>query len=130
MYRFGRRLKNQDLVSLAVASMPAAYHPNTLPAIFNESELRAQPPAKARLLRDTWLPDSHIMAARRKAESVDGLYVACIAADNGKSHSHNDTGSFWVYSQGCTSIVLNDMHSPQSRSIHWGDLGPARRPSS
>lgn len=33
MYRFGSRLSNQDLISLAVASMPAAYHPNTLPAI-------------------------------------------------------------------------------------------------
>src|SRR6202041_3743714 len=69
MYRFGRRLKNQDLISLALASIPAQYHPDTLPAIFNEAELRAQPAAQARLLRDTWLPDSRIMAARRKAES-------------------------------------------------------------
>jgi hypothetical protein len=116
-YRFGRRLKNQDLISLAVASMPAAYHPNTLPAIFNESELRAQPPAKARLLRDTWLPDSHIMAAGIKAESVDGLYLACIAADNGKSHSHNDTGSFWVYSQGWPVLIDMGQETYQKKSF-------------
>ena len=29
MYRFGRRLKNQDLISLAVSSIPAKYHPDT-----------------------------------------------------------------------------------------------------
>src|ERR1700723_4028578 len=42
MYRFGRRLKHQDLISLAVASIPAQYHPDTLPAIFNEAALPAQ----------------------------------------------------------------------------------------
>lgn len=67
--------------------------------------MRAQPPAKARLLRDTWLPDTHLMAARQKDQSTDGLYLACIASDNGKSHSHNDTGSFWVYSQGFPVLI-------------------------
>ena len=117
MYRFGRRLKNQDLISLAVASIPAQYHPDTLPAIFNETELRAQPPTQARLLRDTWLPDSRIMAARRKAESSEGLYLACIAADNGKSHSHNDTGSFWVYSQGLPVLMDMGQETYQKKSF-------------
>jgi hypothetical protein len=107
MYRFGRRVKNQDLISLAISSMPAQYHPDTLPAILNEAEFRAQRAAQPRLPRDTWLPDSRILAAREKAESSAGLYFACIAADNGKSHSHNDTGSFWVYSDGLP--VLMDM---------------------
>jgi hypothetical protein len=107
MYRFGKRLKNQDLIDLAVSSIPSNYHPESLPAIFHESELRAQPAVKARLLRDTWLTDTHIMAARIKTDSAEGFYLACIAADNGKSHSHNDTGSFWVYSNG--SPVLMDM---------------------
>jgi hypothetical protein len=117
MYRFGRRLKNQDLIALAVSSIPAQYHPDTLPAIFNEAELRAQPATQARLLRDTWLPDSHIMAARRKAESPDGLYLACIAADNGKSHSHNDTGSFWVYSQGLPVLMDMGQETYQKKSF-------------
>jgi Heparinase II/III-like protein len=117
MYRFGRRLKNQDLIVLAVSSLPAHYQPETLVAIFTESELRAQPPAKARLLRDTWLPDSRIMAARRKAESADGLYLACIAADNGKSHSHNDTGSFWVYSQGLPVLMDMGQETYQKKSF-------------
>ena len=105
MYRFGKTLKNLDMISLAISSMPATYLPSTLPAIFNETELRAQPPAKARLLRDTWLPDTRIMAARQKDQSTDGLYLACVASDNGKSHSHNDTGSFWVYFQGLPVLI-------------------------
>jgi hypothetical protein len=117
MYRFGRRLMNDDLISLAVSSIPAQYCPDNLPAIFNESQLRAQPPAKARLLRDTWLPDSHIMAARRMAGSIDGLYLACIAADNGKSHSHNDTGSFWVYSQGLPVLIDMGQETYQKKSF-------------
>jgi len=117
MYRFGRRLKNHDLISLAVSSMPSQYHPDTLPAIFNETELRAQPAAQPRLLRDTWLPDSRIMAARRKAESSEGLYLACIAADNGKSHSHNDTGSFWVYSDGLPVLMDMGQETYQKKSF-------------
>ena len=117
VFRFGRRLKNQDLIALAVSSIPPQYCPDTLPAIFNESDLRAQPPAEAGLLRDTWLPDSHIMAARQKANSVDGLYLACIAANNGKSHSHNDTGSFWVYSEGVPVLIDMGQETYQKQSF-------------
>jgi hypothetical protein len=117
LFRFGRRLKNQDLITLAVSSIPAQYCPDTLPAIFNELELRAQPPVAAGLLRDTWLPDSHIMAARCKANSVGGLYLACIAADNGKSHSHNDTGSFWAYSEGLPVLIDMGQETYQKQSF-------------
>ncbi len=117
MYRMGRRLGNQDLIALAVSSTPTRYLPDTLPALFNEAELRAQPPAKARLLRDVWLPDTHIMAARSVAESAEGLYLACIAADNGKSHSHNDTGSFWVYSQGRPVLIDMGQQTYQKKSF-------------
>ena len=117
MYRYGRRLKNQDLINLAVSNLTPGYMPATLPAIFNENELRAQPLAKARLLRDTWLPDSCIMAARVQAESANGLYLACIAADNGKSHSHNDTGNFWVYSNGLPVLIDLGQESYQKKSF-------------
>jgi hypothetical protein len=117
MYRYGRRLKNREILDLAVSNLTDAYLPATVPAIFTESELRAQPSAKARLLRDTWLPDSHIMAARVQAESAQGLYLACIAADNGKSHSHNDTGSFWVYSNGLPVLMDMGQESYQKKSF-------------
>jgi hypothetical protein len=117
MYRYGKRLRDPDILSLAVSNLTAAYVPATVPAIFDEVELRAQPGATARLLRDTWLPDSCIMAARVKAESTDGLYLACIAADNGKSHSHNDTGNFWVYSNGLPVLIDLGQESYQKKSF-------------
>jgi hypothetical protein len=40
------------------------------------------------------------MTAREKAGSTDGMYVAVVAANNGRSHSHNDTGNFVVYLDG------------------------------
>jgi hypothetical protein len=117
IYRFGKRLKNADLMALALSNRSEDYRPHTLPAIFGEAELRAQPSAEAILLRDTWLPDTHVMAARRKANSSDGLYLACIASDNGKSHSHNDTGSFWVYSQGLPVLIDLGQESYSKKSF-------------
>jgi hypothetical protein len=117
IYRFGKRVQNADLITLALSGRSEKYRPHTLPAIFNEAELRAQPPAEARLLRDTWLSDTHVMAARRKADSSDGLYLACIASDNGKSHSHNDTGSVWVYSQGLPVLIDLGQESYSKKSF-------------
>ena len=44
------------------------------------------------LLRDVWLPDLQIMAARRGR-----LFVAVKGGNNGESHNHNDVGSLVVY---------------------------------
>lgn len=105
MYRFGARLKNKELMALAVSAIPPNYRPVTVPGLFNETTLRGQGAGKAPLYRDTWLRETHIMAARQKEGSTDGLYLACIASDNGKSHSHNDTGSVWVYSNGLPILM-------------------------
>jgi hypothetical protein len=105
VFRFGKRLNNADVVALATSNLRSNYVPTTVPAIFAETALRAEPLRPAPLFRDTWLPESRVMAARIHANSTDGLYVACIAADNGKSHSHNDTGSFWLYSNGQPVLI-------------------------
>ena len=49
--------------------------------------------------------------------SIDGFYLACIAANNGKSHSHNDTGSFWVYSQGWPVLIDMGQETYQKKSF-------------
>jgi hypothetical protein len=105
LFRFGKRLNNPDVIALATSNLRPDYIPSTLPAIFSETALRAEPRRTPPLFRDTWLPDSRIMAARIRANSTEGLYLACIAADNGKSHSHNDTGSFWLYSNGHPILI-------------------------
>ena len=117
LFRMGGRLHSEDIVHFAVATIPPNYLPNTLPSLFDEVELRRQPPARTPLYRDTWLPETGIMAARKRAGSTDGLYLACIASDNGKSHSHNDTGSFWVYSNGLPILIDLGQESYQKKSF-------------
>jgi hypothetical protein len=53
-----------------------------------------------RLVRDAWYPEFGLMTARRKAGTTDGMYVAVLASNNGRSHSHNDTGNFVTYLDG------------------------------
>lgn len=117
LFRMGKRLRNADIVSYAVATIPPGYVPNTLSSLFDEVELRKAPHTAPPIYRDTWLPETRIMAARKQAGTTEGLYLACIASDNGKSHSHNDTGSFWVYSNGLPILIDLGQESYQKKSF-------------
>ena len=117
LIRMGKRLASTDIVNYAVATIQSDYVPNTLPSLFDEAALLQAPSAAPPLYRDTWLPDTRIMAARKRAGSAEGLYLACIASDNGKSHSHNDTGSFWVYSNGLPILIDLGQESYQKKSF-------------
>jgi len=124
LFRMGKRLHSDEVVNYALSTIPPQYLPSTLPSLFDEFELRQhaiQPPP---LYRDVWLPDTRIIAARKHAGSTSGLYLACIASDNGKSHSHNDTGSFWVYSNGLPMLIDLGQESYQKKSfdIHRYDI--------
>jgi hypothetical protein len=57
-------------------------------------------PSRDALPRDAWYPDLGLMTARQKEGSADGFYVASQAASNGRSHGHNDSGSFIVFHGG------------------------------
>jgi hypothetical protein len=52
------------------------------------------------LVRDAWYPEFGLMTAREKADSTEGMYVAVLASNNGRSHSHNDSGSYVIYLDG------------------------------
>lgn len=56
------------------------------------------PPAP--LLRDVWLPQLEVVAARDRAGAADGLFFAAKGGHNAESHNHNDIGSFVVYLDG------------------------------
>jgi len=117
LFRMGKRLHSEDIINFGVATIPPNYLPATLPSLFDEVELRKHTAEHTPLYRDTWLPETHIMAARKRAGSTEGLYLACIASDNGKSHSHNDTGSFWVYSNGLPMLIDLGQESYQKKSF-------------
>ncbi len=71
----------------------------SLPAVLEANEIRAARQEDV-LVRDAWYPEFGLMTARQKAGSTDGMYVAVLASNNGRSHSHNDTGNFVTYLDG------------------------------
>jgi len=70
-----------------------------LPAVLESTEIRGARKVDV-LVRDAWYPDFGLMTAREKAGSTDGMYVAVLASNNGRSHSHNDTGNYVIYLDG------------------------------
>lgn len=75
-----------------------------LPALFNLNDLatvKAVPP----MVRDVWLPDIEVLAARDQAGSSQGLYLAAKGGHNAESHNHNDIGHFIVYRDGLPVII-------------------------
>jgi hypothetical protein len=57
-------------------------------------------PARDALPRDAWYSHLGLMTARQREGSDDGFYIASQAAGNGRSHGHNDSGSFIVFYNG------------------------------
>ncbi len=71
----------------------------SLPAVLDAAEVRSAKKEDV-LVRDAWYPQFGLMTAREKAGSTEGMYVAVLASNNGRSHSHNDTGNFVIYLDG------------------------------
>ncbi len=115
IYRYGRRIDDANMQSLAAAGRVGdelwseARGPwsmmRTLYALFNLSNLREAKAAP--LVRDAWLghEDMQLMAARDKAGSAEGLYVAAWGGHNAQSHNHNDVGNYIVYHDGRPVII-------------------------
>jgi hypothetical protein len=111
VYRYGRRIGDDNMMALGAwaakerGNYGHGYNlSRQLAALFNAEELRnatGEPP----LLRDVWLPDIQVMAARSKQGSVDGLYLAAKGGHNNESHNHNDIGNFIVYADGYPAII-------------------------
>ena len=70
-----------------------------LPLLLEATELRSARGADV-MVRDSYYPYLGLVTARVKADSADGMYFAVLAAHNGRSHSHNDTGSYIIYQDG------------------------------
>jgi hypothetical protein len=60
----------------------------------------ASAPAHDAMPRDAWYPHLGLTTAREKEGSAAGFYMAAQAASNGRSHSHNDSGSFIIFHDG------------------------------
>ncbi|MCZ2157556.1 MAG: heparinase II/III-family protein [Bryobacterales bacterium] len=108
IYRYGRRVGDDVMMrhgawcafSRDEKAIPSGHGlGRALPALFNLAELRRAPRAQA-LLRDSWFAGIGTMMARARDGSVEGLYLAAQAGNNGVSHNHNDVGNFIVFANG------------------------------
>ncbi|MBN1543268.1 heparinase II/III family protein, partial [candidate division KSB1 bacterium] len=116
VYRYGKAIKDPHMMAFAAylaqrqnygdGALPGnfGYLPRLLPALMTFVELKAQKPA-APHQRDLWLPDIQVMAARSRAGSIDGFYLAAKGGHNDESHNHNDIGSFIVYQDGLPLLI-------------------------
>jgi hypothetical protein len=57
------------------------------------------------LIRDAWLPDTQLVAARDRAGTAEGWFVAAKGGHNAESHNHNDIGNFIIFHNGAPLIV-------------------------
>jgi len=76
----------------------------SVPAILLANQIRSAPQDEG-LVRDAWYPSLGLMTARQTANSTTGMYVAVLAAYNGRSHSHNDTGSYILFQDGQPVVI-------------------------
>jgi len=112
-FRYGRKIDDKQLArfgahfaqkNLEQSSTVSGGIARILPALFCLKELIAAETALP-VLRDVWLKDLNLMAARSKDSSYKGLYIAAKGGTNGESHNHNDVGSFIVYADGRPVII-------------------------
>ena len=117
LYRFGKAVHDPELEAFGAfyaaksgwnahgAGLARAINENmasllrSIPAVLEANEIRSARQQDV-LVRDAWYPDFGLMTAREKAGSTAGMYVAVLASNNGRSHSHNDTGNFVIYLDG------------------------------
>ena len=117
LYRFGKAVHDEQLQAFGAyyaakdgwnakgAGLGRAMEVNitslsrSVPAVLEANEIRSAQQEDV-LVRDAWYPEFGLMTAREKAGTTDGMYVAVLASNNGRSHSHNDSGNFVIYQDG------------------------------
>ena len=104
MMGFGAYLAKLQHLGEGSVKEPFGSLGRALPTLFDLDELLATK-AREPLLRDVWLPDLQVMAARSSAGSTKGFYVAAKGGNNAESHNHNDVGNFIVYYNGEPVII-------------------------
>lgn len=107
MMRFGAWLAQESRLfdkGISVDKRGVSSPGRALPNLFVLEDMAAVEPQPA-LLRDTWLGEIQVLAARDQEGSSQGLYLAAKGGHNGESHNHNDVGHFIVFKDGRPLLV-------------------------
>lgn len=111
--RYGLKIGDENLAGLGslAAKWQAVFEKGIngsmtrqLSFLFNLKRTMAVQPREP-LIKDVWLPDTKLMAARENENSTKGFYVSAMGSHNGKSHNHNDAGNFIIYYDGMPLIA-------------------------
>ncbi|MDW7695674.1 heparinase II/III family protein [Flammeovirgaceae bacterium SG7u.111] len=113
VHRYGERIGDAQMIAFGgyLASSNNSFVVDwsldrVLAGIFNNADLQmAKENGWTPFLRDTWYPDTQVMAARSVPDSDKGLYLAAKGGHNAESHNHNDIGHFLVYVNGNPILV-------------------------
>jgi hypothetical protein len=112
IYRYGKDIEDDAMMQFGAyyrnepsESEVANFHFfRNLFELFIQDEFQ-NAPQKLPLLKDVWLPDIQVMAARDQEGTTDGFYLAAKGGHNDESHNHNDIGNFVVYYDGQPLII-------------------------
>ncbi len=115
VWRYGTRIGDAKMAAhgawLASAKPPeqeiaGGAMGRSIDALFHLENLRAAAAnAEAPMVRDVFLPGTHVFAARMAAGSSQGFYVAAQGGHNNESHNHNDVGNFIVFHDGSPVLI-------------------------
>ena len=135
VFQYGRAIQDQAMIRFAafvaqkenygtgVIGGSFGVLNRALPALFTLKELLGTPPAEP-LVRDVWLPDIQVMAARSEPGSSEGFYLAAKGGHNNESHNHNDVGNYIVFHDG-TPVLIDagaQTYTAQTFSSHRYEL--------
>jgi hypothetical protein len=113
VYNYGRRTGDEALAAFGARLDSAAMFTvsgriqsigRILPHLSGLRDIQAAPQAWP-YLRDVWLPDLQVVAAREQEGSPGGLFFAAKGGHNAESHNHNDVGTFVVYYNGQPALI-------------------------
>ena len=116
VFRYGKSINDSTMMGFAAfiakkinygsTALPGRFgvFNRQLPAFFVLKDLKNYPPTEP-LIRDFWLPDIQVFAARSNEGRRAGFYVAGKGGHNNESHNHNDVGNFIIYYDGQPVII-------------------------
>lgn len=128
VYRYGQRIGDPNMSQLGAYAFQRngftrdkISSPMRIVGELLNAEAHLASPVEAPYVRDVWLPDIQVFAAREQPGSSAGLYVAAKGGHNDESHNHNDIGHFIVYYNGHPFLIDAGVESYTAKTF-----GPQR----
>ncbi|MEZ0483854.1 heparinase II/III domain-containing protein [Fibrella aquatica] len=111
IYRYGKAINDPDMMRFGAyyrkpetGTIGKFHYFRHFYSLFMQSEFQTAAQGLP-LPKNVWLPDLQVFAARDKAGTTDGFYVAAKGGHNDESHNHNDIGNYVVYYDGQPVLI-------------------------